>query len=323
MKKIMIIGLILFLSLFEACQSHLARKNLDPESSRFIFTVRYIITAKEYDQFLKLPGSERVKFIEDFWKRRDPVPETEDNEFQEAYMERIDEAKQIFGRGAGSYLTDRGEIYVLFGPPDDVYIRTIDQRRTNKVMETWYYAQLLNMHPNVEIIFIDRNNPGNMGSNFRTGSFSPGSYTLVRRANIISLMEEAKSSYLGTAPKTNRLKLGVRVKELKQYDNSSDLVIRVEIPYQNIWFSKAKEKMEAAFSLKAEVFNRAKEKVWNYEQEYSFSIFEKKVEEFLKVKEKHLVEIPTTLPNGKYSLHLTVTDKKGDLEEKKVISFKL
>ena len=63
---------------------------------------------------------ERQQFIEQFWLRRDPTPDTEENEFKEEHYRRIAYANERFASGIPGWKTDRGRIYITFGPPDEI-----------------------------------------------------------------------------------------------------------------------------------------------------------------------------------------------------------
>jgi len=80
--------------------------------------VPYIITPEEQDAFKKLKtDEERESFIEQFWLRRDPSPDTVDNEYRDQYYRRIAEANEKFTSGIPGWKTDRGRIYIMHGPP--------------------------------------------------------------------------------------------------------------------------------------------------------------------------------------------------------------
>jgi GWxTD domain-containing protein len=83
--------------------------------------VKYIITPEE-EQAFKLLGTdeERDQFIEQFWLRRDPTPDTEENEFREEHYRRIQYANERFSAGVPGWRTDRGRIYIVWGPPDEI-----------------------------------------------------------------------------------------------------------------------------------------------------------------------------------------------------------
>jgi GWxTD domain-containing protein len=112
--------IILSLLLLLSCRLYQLERKLDPENAEFLSKVSYIITKEERKIFLELPDKEKEKFREEFWKRRDPDLETEENEFKTEYFKRLERAAEIFmGEGRPGWLTDRGRIYVLFGPPAD------------------------------------------------------------------------------------------------------------------------------------------------------------------------------------------------------------
>ena len=139
--------------------------------------VPYIITPAERGVFLGLPNeAERGRFIETFWRKRDPDPATPVNEFQRQYYLRIALANQFFGNsGIAGWRTDRGRIFILLGPPHEI------QRDFNMAgatgnsrydTETWQYWGLPNprLPYNVEFVFIDRYGSGRfvLDTNFET-----------------------------------------------------------------------------------------------------------------------------------------------------------
>ena len=82
--------------------------------------VTYIITDEERKAFKKFAtDDEREKFIEEFWRRRDPDPDTDENEFKEEYYERIAYANEHFTSGVPGWKTDRGRIWIMYGKPDE------------------------------------------------------------------------------------------------------------------------------------------------------------------------------------------------------------
>ena len=88
---------------------------------KWIKDVDLILTQSERDAWKKLEtDDEREKFIEDFWRSRDPDPDTEENEFKQEFFERVAYANEHFSSGKPGRLTDRGRIYIKFGKPDEV-----------------------------------------------------------------------------------------------------------------------------------------------------------------------------------------------------------
>ncbi|MDA2927659.1 GWxTD domain-containing protein [Acidobacteria bacterium AH-259-G07] len=87
--------------------------------------VVWIISEKERDEFKNLKDdAARDEFITRFWRRRDPTPSTERNEYKEEHYRRFIFAKKMFQEGKPGWKTDRGRIYIIHGPPDAQYFRT-------------------------------------------------------------------------------------------------------------------------------------------------------------------------------------------------------
>src|ERR1039457_6095770 len=103
--------------------------------------VAYIITDEERTAFKRLQtDEERDQFIEQFWLRRDPTPDTTENEFKEEHYRRIAYANEHYGSGVPGWKTDRGKIYILYGPPDK--IESHPGERTTYPFQTWRYRYL-------------------------------------------------------------------------------------------------------------------------------------------------------------------------------------
>ncbi len=103
-----------------ACTLYKLEQKLSPPFAEFLSQVRYIISSEERKAFLEMPDADKPAFIDEFWKRRDPNPTTEENEFKAEYLGRIKRANEMFfGEGTAGWLTDRGRIYILFGAPSN------------------------------------------------------------------------------------------------------------------------------------------------------------------------------------------------------------
>src|SRR5437868_3598098 len=129
--------------------------------------VTYIITDEERSAFLKLSNDEeRDQFIEQFWLRRDPTPDTEENEFKEEHYRRIAYANEHFAAGIPGWRTDRGRIYVVFGPADEIeshpsggnYQRPTEEgggETSTYPFEDWRYRYIDGIGQEVIIEFVD------------------------------------------------------------------------------------------------------------------------------------------------------------------------
>jgi GWxTD domain-containing protein len=134
--------------------------------------VSVIITAEEANAYNKLTtDEERQNFIADFWRRRDPSPDTEENEYKDEYYERLAYANEHFSSGKAGWQTDRGRIYIKWGKPDSVdshpsggaYQRQSYEGSGSTItypFETWFYRSLPNVGSGIEIQFIDPTGSG-------------------------------------------------------------------------------------------------------------------------------------------------------------------
>jgi len=128
--------------------------------------VGYIISDEERKAFKGLQTTEeQEQFIEQFWLRRDPTPDTEENEYREEHYRRIAYANQYFASGIPGWKSDRGMIYIKYGPPDerDQHNGGTEQRSFQEgggetsmfPYEQWRYRYIEGFPPNVEIEFVD------------------------------------------------------------------------------------------------------------------------------------------------------------------------
>lgn len=185
MKKIHLQSLILLipiLFLHLSCASYqITKLSLDPNSQQFLDQIRYIITSQEERIFREMPPEDRGEFIADFWRRRDPIPDTEANEFRKQYYTRLAVADRAFRAGIPGWMTDRGRIFILLGPPMDVIKKSMgdtstefpkgrrelssnlleEGTRTERPTEIWVY----NRYPDyfsgpLRLVFVDYESDG-------------------------------------------------------------------------------------------------------------------------------------------------------------------
>ena len=129
--------------------------------------VRWIISDEERKAFMQLSNEEeRDKFIEAFWDRRNPNPDSEDNEFKDEHYRRIEYANEHFAAGVQGWRTDRGRIYIVFGPADEVeshpsggqYERPMEEgggETSTYPFEDWRYRHIDGIGDQVIVEFVD------------------------------------------------------------------------------------------------------------------------------------------------------------------------
>jgi GWxTD domain-containing protein len=129
--------------------------------------VGYIITDEERQAFKRLAtDDEKQQFIEQFWLRRDPTPDSQENEYKEEHYRRIAYANERFASGIPGWKTDRGRIYITFGPPAEIeshpsggtYERPIEEgggTTSTYPFEKWRYRYIEGIGNDVNIEFVD------------------------------------------------------------------------------------------------------------------------------------------------------------------------
>jgi GWxTD domain-containing protein len=143
-------------------------KELSPEDKKWLDEdVAYIITPQERQAFLQLSNEEeREQFIEAFWQRRNPNPDSNYNSYKEKYYERFAYANEHFSSGEPGWKTDRGRIYITWGKPDvqddhdagGPYERPFEEgggSTTTYPFEDWTYNYLPGIGTNVKLEFVD------------------------------------------------------------------------------------------------------------------------------------------------------------------------
>jgi GWxTD domain-containing protein len=122
--------------------------------------VAYIITDQERAAFKRLPtDEEREHFIEQFWRRRDPTPGTVENEFKEEHYRRIAYANEHYASRTPGWKTDRGRVYIIYGPPDAIESHPAGGGSTIP-SEQWRYRRIEGVGTNVIIDFVDATRTG-------------------------------------------------------------------------------------------------------------------------------------------------------------------
>jgi GWxTD domain-containing protein len=134
--------------------------------------VTYIISPEERNAFLQLDtNEEREQFIEQFWLRRSSNPDLPDNDFKEEHYRRIAYANEHYASGIPGWKTDRGRMYIMWGPADEVdshptggtYDRPMEEgggSTTTYPWETWRWRYLEGIGENVILEFVDPSGSG-------------------------------------------------------------------------------------------------------------------------------------------------------------------
>jgi GWxTD domain-containing protein len=173
--------------------------------------VPYIIDSEEQAAFNRLKtDEEREQFIEAFWLRRDPSPDSVDNEFRDEYYRRIVLANEKYTSGIPGWKTDRGRILIMHGEPDEVethamggtYLRDIEEgggRTSTFPFERWRYRHIDNIGNNVILEFVD----SSMSGEYRL-EFDPAAKDALLHVPGVGLTEYEERMGLDKADRLNR-----------------------------------------------------------------------------------------------------------------------
>jgi GWxTD domain-containing protein len=294
--------------LLPGCHFYNLERKLTPENEEFLSQVRYIITGEERKNFLKLPETEKADFRDEFWKSRDPDPNTKENEFKTEYFGRIETAMELFrGEGKAGWLTDRGRIYILFGPPTDRITYTMGQEFTDRCSETWYYE----LFP---VIFYDA---------FCTGNFvlSPIDLTHLHYLNMSEsrfqqTFAKGKSVFDAALKLINKVISPVKIEG----------IIAIDVPFSGIWFSSKNDGFGTILDVHLELKDDQGELIWEHKGSYEVTMSKAELEE--KKKENFQIEVSFLLDQdldrlrrGKNRIYLAIINRTGNEESKKVLDF--
>jgi GWxTD domain-containing protein len=331
---------------FLSCAASRKELRLDPESEDFLSHTRYIITREESKIFMELPSQARHDFIEEFWRRRDPIPETLMNEYREAYFQRIEDANRLFKGGRPGWLQDRGHIYVLFGPPNERVTnpmggRPIDPfedaremttgRRVatgEKPTEVWIYYNLFSSFQqprSVELVFVDSYGTGEYVLSTNLDEVIPGGIDALLNPDLRFTHELYKQETERARLYLQRALFDFSWELLKQKNRelSSNLLIHLVLPYKKIIFKAEEERLRAKMELTIRIIDVSEKVIWKHEKEYDLDFTEKFIEENKET--EWGVEVPVTLwlNKGKYSVYIRLKNPLGDQTIEKLLSLKI
>ena len=220
------------------CASAKLEKRLDPSGRDFVSKARYLITREERRTFLNLPPGEREAFVAEFWKKRDPDPETPENAFRDEYFRRIDQANRLFSDGGEQgWLQDRGRI--LHPPRASLGPGGVSARVTFYGLPTEYWT-----YGFFPIIFIDKD---------WTGNYKLEPYSAGQLAEIMSAQLDLKPRV-----ESERVALEARIEVTPR---SGGALVRALVPYKKIWFASENGRLTAVLTLEVAVEGQGGAKV--------------------------------------------------------------
>jgi GWxTD domain-containing protein len=261
---------------------------LDPETEKFYETARLIMSREEKDIFTHLADPEaRKEFIADFWAKRDPTPETEENEFKNEFFNRLEYANKRFKEGLPGWKTDRGRVYIFMGPPDK-FEEFFTHERTGvrgPVLWWFYYDYALGIE------FVDERNDG---------TYKMGTYD----GDFFGALDSLK---LGQMP----VRKGERRKFVNfklNYDQQKREIV-INLPQDPFDFIDEGGKLRADLEFQFFVYAKKGTKLEEFKVE---KVFAGPLEDVVKLKQISF-SFPHDLPKGNFYLDVIITSKDRSL----------
>ncbi len=284
--------ILLFLS------SCIIRKNvkLDPESQAFYRKARLLMTKQEEDVFLNLPTPKaRHNFIKEFWDIRDPNPYTEENEFKIEIDRRFEIASRRFKEGGRpGWDSDRGRIFILLGPPDNI--------RDYPMLSGYYKGVIVWLYGNYQLAiqFVDRTGDG---------VYELNTYS----TELLDALETAKYTLMGGTHTK------YQIKPLRFKLNYNKGKVNVKIETKNLLFKKVKNGYLLKLNIEFLVYFPDKTfKKFIRIKEMSFS-----KDEILNKKDVNFVLPLNIQRKGKVYIDTVITDLLGNRRGRKIFKIKI
>lgn len=270
------------------------------EMDEFYESVRLIMLKSERQIYKHLPDEDsRRTFIEDFWKKRDPNPETESNENRKDYEKRMAYADRFFRERVGSgrgWESDRGKIFLLLGAPDT---RNTERRavtgalgtRKDALTELWVYD-----YYRLALRFVDSEGFGV----YRLRYWPTNLLTAIDRAKFVVHQPENRSEPFSFKAR---------------YAGNK---INIQVPVKTIGFEETGDNMNARFKIQVYVYHDYK-KIDNLEKEHLFEDSKKSV----LGRKRIAMNVPYTLDKkGRYYFDIIVEDVASTARYRDMVSVK-
>jgi GWxTD domain-containing protein len=291
-----------------SCRLYQLERRLSPAYADFYAKVQYIMTSEERKIFLELPDSDKDRFIDEFWERRNPNPDADGNAFKTEYEARVRRADELFrGEGKPGYLTDRGRIYILFGPPMDRLTYPMDSEGFCR--EVWYYGAF-------PVIFIDEHCQGQF-------------FLTAINLEHLQALNIAQGHFQRTFEQENRFfDYTVSVAGTQPGSGAFKGKVIIDVPYAGLWLSFRDDRLSTTLDILVEVTDSSGARLMAEAKRCTIELSE---DELKALKDKsYRIEIPFVPDRnsgppkpGPLTLHTSVKNAAEGEELKKVLEFRL
>jgi len=270
-----------------------------PEEQRKIYRkIRFIITRQERKEFFHLTSDEdREKFYERFWKKRDPDPETAENEFREEYMARIERADHLYSHeGREGWDTDRGRVHILLGPPDFRESYPMGYSMYDNPSEVWWYG-------NLPVVFIDRNRSGSMDLTSLGARYLS---ILLKSSEILKPEISDKKQLYGFSLGSEKL-------------SGNQIRLVLNFPTENIYFKKFSTTYYSDVDIHLDIRMTGSGEHWSVNRKRRISVQKKDGI----IPQNTQVEIPLNLKGGTYIINVNLENRENNIKVSRKIKVKI
>ncbi len=291
--------------------------------------VPYIITDVEKALFINLPTEEeRGKFIDNFWKKRDPNPKTAENEFKLEYYKRIALANKFFGSsGIAGWRTDRGKIYILLGPPSEIQ-RDMSPSQTGFTTfhgpkEIWNYWGLSNprLPYNMEFAFVDKLGTGNyvLERSLKLGEMGSSPFDIdsmhVHFDYMETMAEAMRNPFedldrlrgiVTTQVTYDRIPIEYDLFYLKGSEERTHIPLAIEVPYSALTQKEIEGEHHFSLTLLIDVSNKLGQIIFERSKDIKFKHKPSEIESLKK--EKLQIQTSLSLEPEAYRIHILALD---------------
>jgi GWxTD domain-containing protein len=275
-------------------------RTLPDDEKEFLSEVRYLISKKERKIFKSTPPEERRKFIEEFWKVRDPDPTTEENEFRDEYYRRIELANHLFHEGGKGWLSDRGRILILLGEPERRDVYPTGYTFYEPPVEIWFYGTF-------PVIFIDTHREG-------IYRLDPGS---VRRLSMLN-MAQMQLKPQGIDRNVRLFDFSLNAQETAP----GAATLRMEVPYRvtNLVLDEKTKSYSTQIKLTVRVIDHKGKTALEKEELRPVTVSD---DMLAKLGKTYFLEFQLQLPPGKYTAQVILENTADKSQARKEIQIKL
>ena len=282
--------------------------------------VSYIISAEERTVFKSLQtDAAREQFVEQFWRRRDPTPDTVENEYREEYYRRLTYANEQFAAGVPGWMTDRGHIYIKYGPPDERAQAQGSGTLGAVPYERWHYRSMGSFATNVDLEFVDAAGSGefrlNLDPQIREALLGPGprgadvvappKMSLKLQPPPVTKFQDLEAA-VNAAAKVNLLPMQVQTDFIPVTGSSVLSNLTIQFERKDLQFQQKGEISSAAVNLYARITSLQRRPATWFEDVISVDVPTSKMQQALAGAASCSTSVP--LQPGRYRLNIAAKD---------------